>query len=359
VGRQEGASFLKKRSKKLLILESDATATRDSREKRFLVLFFKKEHAFFLCVCAAFMLMGTAMAAAPDTDTPIWRATHGVLLSVARAGRRLVAVGDRGTVLLSDDDGLTWKEAASGTGELLTDVIFPNATEGWAVGQDSTILHSSDGGQHWSVQLTKPAGDQSLFSIASLGPHHLIATGAYALVLETQDGQTWSPVKLPAMDEDYHLNCVQARGADVVISGEAGHGFVRHDGAWSAMPVPYDGSQFGCLAAAHGSADGAIYSFGLRGSLFVSTPQAPTWKRIETGVQNAIFGGTVLGDGKFVLVGSGGLLLLFDPQHTTCRVLPPPTAATLSGIVETQSGAWVAVGEDGVHLIDTPREMTQ
>jgi photosystem II stability/assembly factor-like uncharacterized protein len=323
-----------------------------------LVLFFKKEHPFFL-TCAALLLM----AAAPPTDTPIWRATHGLLLSVARAGHHLVAVGDRGIVLLSDDRGATWTEAASGTAALLTDIVFPSPAEGWAVGQDSTILHTNDGGQHWAVQNTQAAGDQSLFSVAALGPHHLMATGAYALVLETQDGRAWSPVKLPNMDEDYHLNCVQPRGPDVVIMGEAGHGFVRHDGAWTAMPVPYDGSQFGCLTATHGSMAGAIYSFGLRGSLFVATAAAPGWKRIETGVPNSIFGGTVLGDGRFVLVGSSGLVLLFDPEHATCRVLPPPTQAALSGIVEADGGKWVAVGEDGVHLIDPPPaasgEMTQ
>jgi photosystem II stability/assembly factor-like uncharacterized protein len=356
--KRERPSFLKKRSKKLLPIGSGAAAPRAPTGKSFLVLFFKKEHPFFLA-CTASLLI----AAAPATDTPIWRATHGLLLSVARAGHRLVAVGDRGIVLLSDDNGARWREAASGTQELLTDIVFPQTAEGWAVGQDSTILHTNDGGEHWAVQTTQAAGDQSLFSIAAFGPHHLMATGAYALVLETQNGQAWSPVKLPNMDEDYHLNCVQPRGADVVITGEAGHGFVRHDGAWTAMPVPYDGSQFGCLTATHGSMAGAMYSFGLRGSLFVSTAQAPAWKRIETGVPNSIFGGTVLGDGRFVLVGSGGLVLLFDPEHATSRTVPPPTNATLSGIVEAADGTWVAVGEDGVHLIDpppaVPREMTQ
>jgi len=41
---EERPSFLKKRSKKLLHLESGAAATRAFESKSFLVLFFKKEH---------------------------------------------------------------------------------------------------------------------------------------------------------------------------------------------------------------------------------------------------------------------------------------------------------------------------
>jgi len=39
-------SFLKKRSKKLLILNADASTSAAERRKSFLVLFFKKEQAF-------------------------------------------------------------------------------------------------------------------------------------------------------------------------------------------------------------------------------------------------------------------------------------------------------------------------
>ena len=322
--------------------------------------------AGLVCVLAAAQAApegAPALAGQQGTDTPAWRAAHNPLLTVTRAGDRLVAAGDRGTILLSDDQGITWRTSQSGTGELLTASVFSSPAEGWVVGQDSTILHTADAGAHWTTQTTAAGNDQALFSIASLGAGHLIATGAYALILETQDdGATWSPDKLPNLDEDYHLNCVLARGADVVITGEAGHAFVRHGTAWTPMPVGYEGSQFGCLAA-H---DGSIYSFGLRGSLFVSTPAAPAWRRIETGEQRSIFGGTVLANGFMALVGSTGLVMLFDPQTAKLRTLPPPTGKTLSAVAETASGKWVVVGDDGVHLIDptapppaTEKEMTQ
>ncbi len=291
----------------------------------------------------------SANAPRAPTDQAIWRQTHGVLLSVARAGDRLVAAGDRGTILLSDDQGASWHSVASGTDELLTSSVFISPTEGWLVGQDSTILHTTDAGLHWASQSSAPGTDQALFSVASLAPGHLVATGSYALMLETVNASTWTPVKLPNLDEDYHLNCVMAHGADVVITGEAGHAFLRHGTTWTPIPVPYDGSQFGCLT----THDGTMYSFGLRGSLFASPPGATVaWKRIETGEQRSIFGGTILANGFMALVGSNGLMMLFDPQTEKLRTLPPVTGATLSAVAETSGGKWVVVGEDGVHTVD-------
>ncbi len=303
------------------------------------------------CLFAAVAGFSRAHAASsnpPDTDQPLWRATHGVLLGVGRAGNRMVAVGDRGIILLSDDQGATWREVPTGKPELLTAVLFTTPQEGWAVGQDSTILHTTDAGEHWAAQTKDDGNDQALFSIASLGAGHLIATGAYALVLETTDGQTWTPDKLPNLDEDYHLNCVMAHYDDVVVTGEAGHAFVRHGTTWTPIPVGYDGSQFGCLTRS----DGSMYSFGLRGSLFVSTTATPGWTRIPTGEDRSIFGGTVLANGLIALVGSNGLLLILDPHTNTLRKLAPVTGATLSGIAEAPNGNWVVVGEDGVHTVN-------
>ncbi len=304
----------------------------------------------------ACVISETAFAAAPlsanaphaPTDQPVWRETHGVLLSVVRAGDRLVAAGDRGTILLSDDQGANWRAVASDTDELLTSGVFISPTEGWLVGQDSTVLHTTDAGLHWTSQLSAPGTDQALFSVASLAPGHLVATGSYALMLETTNAAAWAPVKLPNLDEDYHLNCVMAHGADLVITGEAGHAFLRHGTTWTPIPVPYDGSQFGCLT----THDGAMFSFGLRGSLFAAAPGTVAWKRIETGEQRSIFGGTILANGFLALVGSNGLMMLFDPQTEKLRTLPPVTGATLSAVAETQSGKWVVVGEDGVHMVD-------
>jgi photosystem II stability/assembly factor-like uncharacterized protein len=289
-------------------------------------------------------------AAAPEhTDTPLWRASHGLLLAITRADTRLIAVGNAGVVLLSDDEGNSWRIAKTPTDELLAAVVFPTPKEGWIAGQDELILHSTDAGETWTQQYVKADADQTLFTIISIAPKHLFTSGAYDLILETEDGATWKESKIDNLDDDYHLNCATARGNDVLVTGEAGHAFIRYAGAWTPIKIDYDGSQFACLTGT----DGTFYSFGLRGSAFKAAAGSPKWTRIDLETQESIFGATNLADGKMALVGSNGSIRLLDPASGHVTALPQVSEKTLSGVVEGKGGKLIVVGEDGVHVADT------
>jgi photosystem II stability/assembly factor-like uncharacterized protein len=345
---------LKKRTKKLSSVAGIAAASHPgpalwAKDKSFLLLFFKKEVLSFFCL---FLVFGVARAATPlastDTDQPIWRAMHGLLLGIARAGDRLVAVGNAGAVLLSDDGGDTWRAAKAPTDELLTGVMFTTPKEGWAIGQDELVLHSTDAGETWTRQHFTKDADQTLFSITAVAPPHLVTTGAYDLILETQDGGSWSESKIPNLDDDYHLNCVAARGDDLLITGEAGHAFIRHAGTWTPIKLPYDGSQFACVLGKRGD----FFSFGLRGSAYRIAPGETNWSKIDLNGPQSTFGAAVLDDGRIVLVGSSGVVRLIDPDTLKVKTLPSVTEAALSAVAEVKFGRVVAVGADGIHPID-------
>ena len=103
-----------------------------------------------------------AVAAPADTrwrdvlDAPAAKSTlaaRGLLNGLARAGQRIVAVGQRGHVLYSDDAGKHWQQADVPVSSDLVAVSFPDATHGWAVGHDGVVLHSADAGRSWTRQL--------------------------------------------------------------------------------------------------------------------------------------------------------------------------------------------------------------
>ena len=80
-------------------------------------------------------------------------ASQALLLDVARAGSRMVAVGEFGHVLLSDDNGESWRQAASvPTRNTLVGVTFIDNQTGYAVGHAATILKTVDGGDNWTLQ---------------------------------------------------------------------------------------------------------------------------------------------------------------------------------------------------------------
>src|SRR5271154_2331091 len=79
------------------------------------------------------------------------------LLDAQRVGTRIVAVGDRGYIIISDDRGTTWRRAKAPAAPMLTGVDFLDAQQGIAVGHDSVILVTRDGGETWTQQFSAPA----------------------------------------------------------------------------------------------------------------------------------------------------------------------------------------------------------
>ena len=70
-------------------------------------------------------------------------ATEALLLGVTRAGKRIVAVGEYGNIVLSDDDGATWHQAKDvSTTVTMTAVHFADDKRGWAVGHDTLVMHT-------------------------------------------------------------------------------------------------------------------------------------------------------------------------------------------------------------------------
>ncbi|MBI5215445.1 MAG: hypothetical protein HY960_06790 [Ignavibacteriae bacterium] len=75
------------------------------------------------------------------------------LFSVAYATQTTgIAVGQNGTVLRTTNGGDEWIQVASNTANVLYGVSFANATTGVAVGAQGTILRTTDAGATWSAQ---------------------------------------------------------------------------------------------------------------------------------------------------------------------------------------------------------------
>lgn len=61
-------------------------------------------------------------------------------------------VGGSGTILMTDDIGAQWDQQTSGTARDLSGVFFINNMKGWAVGIESVIRYTQNGGLTWSGQ---------------------------------------------------------------------------------------------------------------------------------------------------------------------------------------------------------------
>jgi len=268
-----------------------------------------------LCGCALAASLGFVAAASVDKDVAAgewaWKAPlapRSLLLDVAARNGRLVAVGERGHILVSRDGGGSWTQADVPTRALLTGVFMHDGQLGWAVGHDEVVVRTRDGGLTWERVYYSPEGEKPLLDVWFADARRGLAVGAYGELLATSDGgDTWEPRRVSG-DDDFHLNhIVAAADGALYLAAEAGHLYRSLDGgeSWEALASPYNGSFFGVLPLA----DGTLLAFGLRGHLYRSEDGGATWTRLETGTEATLMAGVELAGGRVVIAGLAGAVL--------------------------------------------------
>ncbi|HAW23828.1 MAG TPA: hypothetical protein DCX38_10775 [Pseudomonas sp.] len=286
------------------------------------------------------------------------KAATSLLLDIAHAGKRLVAAGDRGHILYSDDGGSNWTQAKVPTRQLLTAVYFADEQHGWAVGHDALILGTTDGGQTWTQQYENREGEVPLLDVWFENAQHGFATGAYGVLLETTDGgENWEDVADRLDNEDgSHLNAIaEIPGSGLFIVGEMGGMFRSADmgETWERVESPYQGSFFGVVG---GGEPGVVVAFGLRGNLFRSTDFGDSWQAIELlddgdAVESGLADGNRLADGRIVVVGHGGTVLSSEDSGKSFKLFSRPDRRSLSGVVSNPDGNLILVGQSGVRIV--------
>ena len=278
-------------------------------------------------------------------------AAKSLLLDVAAMDSGYVAVGERGHVLLSAD-GEQWRqpgERAVPTRATLT-AVAAVGRHLWAVGHDSVIIHSADGGQSWQRQFIDPDREQPLLDVWFDDENTGWAMGAYGLLLTTRDGGAhWEDVLL-SEEYDYHLNAMTtlADGTRLIIA-EAGNAWRRLPGEsdWSLLELPYAGSMFSVL-----SVEGQrLVAMGLRGHVLESVDRGGEWYVARTGTEANLFGGSVGPDGSLVIVGAKGSILHRAAGQVDFRLHELDATGDLAAVLNLGAGELIVVGERGVKRI--------
>lgn len=340
-----------------------------------------------MSACLALSLLSPSLAQAttptvlqqPARMTPI--AQRAVLLGLAEAGERLVAVGERGVILLSDDNGDNWRQVSVPVSVTLTDVQFVDDQYGWAIGHAGVVLATQDGGESWKLQLdgneaieielnaAQRSDDEQRLSDAELlaqdGPdkpflslhfsdrQHGIIGGAYGLAFRTSDGgETWSSLigDLPN-DWGAHIYAITQNGDSLYLAGEQGL-FIRSlDGGkhFDKIDVGYPGSLFTLLTPSPAE----VLVGGLRGTVLESRDTGYTFEPLSNPIPVSI-NAALDGDGGYLFANQGGhILRLLDDG----RLIPFADAhQPLTDLVRAANGKLVGIGFNGPNVLDTQRK---
>ena len=273
-------------------------------------------------------------------------AIHSLVLDVAGTPDRLIAVGERGHVLLSSDGGTNWIQSLVPTRSMLNAITVVENHHSWIVGHDSVILHSSDSGKTWTRQSFDPQDDTPFFDVWFGGIKRGVAVGAYGLAVETYDGgKTWD--RLAIANHDPHLYAItEDPKNNLYVVGEFGSIFRSRDlgKTWHVLDSSYEGTFFGILAHSNGT----LLVFGLRGTILRSENGGENWRKIKTGTRASLFNGIERSDGTIVIVGSGGTILFSKDWGATFNKATRKNLSTIAAITEIGKGQLLMVGETGI-----------
>ncbi|WP_273134261.1 WD40/YVTN/BNR-like repeat-containing protein [Marinobacter vinifirmus] len=372
----------------------------------------------FMCETLGSACLGLSMAlAAPAAfaltdiiETPALMsdlAPESLLNDATRAGDRIVAVGERGHVIYSDDEGQTWTQAEVPVSVTLNAVDFGSDSSGWVVGHSGVVLHSGDAGATWQLQFDglqaaelviesreeqiaameerieqapeaekgdlEWALDDLFFALENvqadmeIGPvnplldvwfendQHGFVVGAYGMVLRTQDGgetwEDWGPQL--SNPQNFHLNSVaRVTGGALVIVGEAGqvHVSVDNGDTWERRESPYDGSLFGVMGTGKVN---EVLAFGLRGNTMLSTDLGRSWTMVANEGGTTLNNGSVADDGRVILVGNSGAVLMSSNGGESFRAHFRNDREGVMGVVPLSGTNLLLVGEGGVMITDS------
>jgi photosystem II stability/assembly factor-like uncharacterized protein len=99
------------------------------------------------------------------------------------------AVGDNGTIVRTADAGRTWTKQVSGVTTTLHALDFLSDQEGWAVGDGGVVLHTQDGGTKWSP--LSVGATNSWLGVSFADAQHGWITGGNEIWATTDGGATW------------------------------------------------------------------------------------------------------------------------------------------------------------------------
>lgn len=312
-----------------------------------------------------------------------------VLLDATHAGKRLVVVGERGIVLLSDDNGTTWRQARVPVSITLTRVRFAGSLVGWAVGHYGTVLHTADGGETWERQLdgataaqlalaaaeakakvrpedatakqglaeaarlVKDGPDKPFLDLYFFDDKRGLIVGAFNLIFDTDDGgKTWRPLlDRLSNPKGLHLNAIAGDGQTLFIAGERGMVFRSDDrgATFVSVGTPYEGSYFAVSLARPGE----VLLAGLRGNVFRSNDRGATWEKVEGSPPVSISAVTATAGQAVLLANHAGQL--FVSRGGPLERLPAPPLPPFAAVLPLSDSTLLGVGVRGLTSVTISR----
>ena len=286
---------------------------------------------------------------------------------IASCGDITIAVGQRGLIRVSDDDGTSWKDSSSGKWSDLNAVAFSgDCTVVIAVGEQGIVLVSTDDGGTWDAPETKTGNYFNAIALSNDGKA-AIAVGDRGLFRVSGDGgRTWrNPGNITG--KDVNDVALSSDGGTAVAVGDDNVIRISRDGGkkWDDGVVKVEKNDDFEAVGLGGDGKSAV-AVGRKGTLLFSANVAaedgdwkPAEKKIPSGEKDrSRFYDVALGGGGeraiAVAVGRRGAIWVSTNGGKSWVPRDSRQGNTLDAVaLSDDGGIAVAVGDDGTVLVST------
>ena len=259
------------------------------------------------------------------------------------------AVGNDGTVLYTTDAGTIWSAdvIANYTGTI-RDIYFVDSENGWVVGDGGTVIATTDGGSNWTSQTTNTT--VTLFAVYFIDSKNGWASGRNGTVIATTDGgTTWSLQVSGTTGTDlrgiHFVNSARgwAAGTGNTIITTADGGTI-----WSKQTNGISGSA--TLIDMHFIDSNRGWIVEQSGKIITTTDGGTTWSAQDSGGTNRLSGIYFPDSEHGWTAGADGIIRHTVNGGITWHTQTTPDNAYLHGIHFSDALHGWAVGNDGTIL---------
>ncbi len=277
--------------------------------------------------------------ASPDgTMKPKNSGTDKYIRSVACNGNTWVAVGNDDTILVSTDNGQSWTKNKDVTSSYIFGVACNGNT--WiAAGYMNIILVSTDNGQSWTKKNTEYYG--FIYGIACNGAVWVAVGDDGKILVSTDNGQSWTKKN---SGTDKYIRSVAYNGNTWVAVCDDDTILVSTDNGQSwTKNTEYHVSLYGVAC------NGAVWvAVGDNDTILVSTDNGQSWTKKNSGTNKTIRSIACNG-AVWVAVGDDGKILVSTDNGQSWTKKNSGTNKTIRSIA-CNGAVWVAVGDNGTIL---------
>ncbi|RMH61261.1 MAG: T9SS C-terminal target domain-containing protein [Calditrichaeota bacterium] len=269
---------------------------------------------------------------------------NGVSFTDANTG---TAVGDNGTILRTTDGGANWVSQNSGTTNNLNSVSFTDANTGTAVGTGGVILRTTDGGANWVSQNSGTGNNLTFVSFIDANTGTVV--GFNGTILRTTDGGVnWVSQNSGTSNGIFGVSFADANTGTAVV--EDGTILRTTDGGVNWV-IQYSSSHI--LRRVHFIDANTGTVVGFNGTILRTTDGGANWVSQNSGTDQILVGVFFTDANNGTVVGDGGTILRTIDGGATWVSQNSGTEHPVIGIFFTNANIGTAVGYNGTILRTT------